>query len=253
MTGGAGPETVGLVARVLRFSAVDGPGNRAVVFLQGCDFNCAYCHNPETRAILPEGSALPAGARLRRMSAAEVVAELRPYRAFLSGVTVSGGECCLQADFLLALVRGFAREGLPTLVDTNGSTDLAALPDLVREAEGFMLDVKAWDSDQHRALVGADNANVRKNLAFLARRGKLAEARTVVAEGSFDAEKTVRETARAMVGAGAGGTAAYKIIAYRPNGVRARFAAGLRQPSGERMDALAAAARDEGVSNVVIV
>lgn len=249
----SGPDPIGTVARILRFSAVDGPGNRSVVFLQGCDFDCAYCHNPETRAILAGDARLSPQSRVRRMGASDVTREILPYRAFLSGVTVSGGECCLQADFLLALVRGFAREGLPTLVDTNGSTDLELLPDLVREAEGFMLDVKAWDPAEHLALVGRDNGTVLRNLLFLARASKLHEARTVVVEGAFDAEGTVRGVARAIAAAGAGNTAAYKLIAYRPNGVRSRFAATLRAPSPERMEFLSRVARGEGVANVTVV
>jgi len=38
----------GLVNRIIPFSSVDGPGNRTAIFLQGCNFNCSYCHNPET-------------------------------------------------------------------------------------------------------------------------------------------------------------------------------------------------------------
>jgi pyruvate formate lyase activating enzyme len=39
------------VNKIIKFSAVDGPGNRTAIFLQGCNFNCKYCHNPETRAL----------------------------------------------------------------------------------------------------------------------------------------------------------------------------------------------------------
>ena len=39
------------VNRIIPFSAVDGPGNRTAVFLQGCNIDCKYCHNPETRAL----------------------------------------------------------------------------------------------------------------------------------------------------------------------------------------------------------
>ncbi|MCI7575162.1 MAG: 4Fe-4S cluster-binding domain-containing protein, partial [Clostridiales bacterium] len=38
------------VNRIIPFSCVDGPGNRTAVFLQGCNFDCKYCHNPETIA-----------------------------------------------------------------------------------------------------------------------------------------------------------------------------------------------------------
>ena len=43
--------TVGIINRILPFSYVDGPGNRTVVFFQGCNFKCIYCHNPETIRI----------------------------------------------------------------------------------------------------------------------------------------------------------------------------------------------------------
>ena len=39
------------VNKIIPFSSVDGPGNRTAIFLQGCNINCRYCHNPETRAV----------------------------------------------------------------------------------------------------------------------------------------------------------------------------------------------------------
>ena len=41
-------ETKGIISKILPFSSVDGPGNRSIIFLQGCNFTCQYCHNPET-------------------------------------------------------------------------------------------------------------------------------------------------------------------------------------------------------------
>ncbi|MFQ9695604.1 MAG: 4Fe-4S cluster-binding domain-containing protein [Zhenhengia sp.] len=38
----------GVINKIIPFSSVDGPGNRTAIFLQGCNFNCIYCHNPET-------------------------------------------------------------------------------------------------------------------------------------------------------------------------------------------------------------
>lgn len=39
------------INKIIPFSSVDGPGNRTAIFLQGCNFNCKYCHNPETRNL----------------------------------------------------------------------------------------------------------------------------------------------------------------------------------------------------------
>ena len=284
----------GVVARILPRSAVDGPGNRAVVFLQGCDFDCLYCHNPETRALCVHCGecvpACPSGALTTRpaagpkrpfglevrwdatrcvdcgacvaacrrdsspkavtMSAAEVLASLGRQRAFLSGLTVSGGECALQPAFLESLLVASRAAGLPGLVDTNGSTDYRELPGVVEAAEGFMLDVKAWDEAEHRALTGASNRAVITNLRFLAAAGKLYELRTVVVPGRFDAERTVREVSRILVTLGS--AARYKLIRFRPQGVRARWR-DLPLPDDGMMEALAGLARAEGVREVVVV
>ncbi len=278
-------EPAGLVARILPSSAVDGPGNRAVIFLQGCDFDCRYCHNPETRAVCVQCGACvgacPAGAlaardgsvawdastcrdcgaclaacphgsspKTRRMRPGEVLAALERVRPFIRGVTVSGGECGLQAAFLEALLRRCREAGLGGLVDTNGSTDFAALGGLVEAAEGFMLDVKAWDEAEHRALVGAGNAAVKANLRFLSAAGKLHEVRTVVVAGRFDAALTVREVSRVI--AASPRACRYKLIRYREAGVRARFR-DLAAEDDATMAGLAELARSFGVRDVVVV
>ncbi len=320
-------ELRGTVARILPFSAVDGPGNRAVVFLQGCDFDCIYCHNPETRAqcihcgicvpVCPSGAlsmhdiksgvavtapsrtaAVPTGAapntsaplaapgdaarlaadyalrvswdptrcsscgaciaacpydsspKTTRMSPAEVLDRLKPYRHFLSGITISGGECGLQPEFLLALLLEASARGLPGLVDTNGSLDYSRQPELVRAAQGFMLDVKAWDEAEHLALTGAPNTQVIANLRFLAKAKKLYEVRTVVVPGQLDAAQTVREVSRILVDQGS--DARYKIIRFRPQGVRKAWS-GLPSPDDATMEALADLALSAGLRDVVLV
>ena len=65
-----------VVNRIIPFSSVDGPGNRTAVFLQGCNINCKYCHNPETRGLCqncgvcveqcPEGALSAEGGHVRR-------------------------------------------------------------------------------------------------------------------------------------------------------------------------------------------
>lgn len=279
----------GAVARILFSSAVDGPGNRAVVFLQGCDFNCAWCHNPETlhacRACGVCIAACPHGAleasianknappvwhperckncgaciaacphesspKVLDLDCLTVLEKILRYRPFLRGITVSGGECLLQKDYVTELCTRGRAAGLPVLVDTNGSTPLEALPDLVAAAEGFMLDVKVWNAETHRRLTGAENRTVLANLNFLASNGKLDEVRTVVVPGLFDATETVREVSTVLRNSQS--TARYKLIRYRPAGVRpGRVSSEI--PSDALMHELAELAVSSGAPTVVIV
>jgi pyruvate formate lyase activating enzyme len=224
-----------------------------VIFLQGCSFDCAYCHNPETRpAITAKPGLRPDGKEAwpRWMTSGQVLSSVGRYRAFLRGITVTGGECGEQPEFLQELLRDARAAGLPGLVDTNGSLDYEAWPGIVAAAEGFMLDLKAWDTDEHRALTGAGNASVLKNLDFLAASGALYELRTVIAPGLFDAEATVRNASEAL--ARAGSKARYKLIRFRPQGVRAAWRS-LPPPDDALMERLSALAADSGAAEVVVV
>lgn len=243
----------GRVAKILNTSAVDGPGNRAVVFFQGCSFDCAYCHNPETRpAVTAKPGPRPDGKEAwpRWMASGDILAAIGRYRAFLRGITVTGGECGEQPEFLRELLHEARAFDLPGLVDTNGSLDFEAWPGIVAAAEGFMLDLKAWDEAEHRALTGSGNAGVLRNLEYLAGGGALYEIRTVIAPGLFDAEQTVRMASRAL--ARAGSKARYKLIRFRPQGVRAAWRA-LPLPDDALMERLAALAADSGAAEVLIV
>ncbi|MGX5833056.1 YjjW family glycine radical enzyme activase [Aeromonas piscicola] len=147
------PTRSALVSRVLPFSCVDGPGNRLVLFLQGCNFRCPGCHNPHTiglcddcgdcLAVCPSGAltlveSRPGERRVRwqaalctdcdacldacprsanpktaTMTVAEVLALLRRYGPLLTGITVSGGEATTQLPFVVALFA--AIKGAPDL------------------------------------------------------------------------------------------------------------------------------------------
>lgn len=276
-----------LVNRIIPFSSVDGPGNRTAVFLQGCNFNCRYCHNPETihRCIdcgacvshcVPQALTMVDGkvhydpskcvfcdecfrhcphnssARVRSMTARDVMDEVAKNIPFIRGLTVSGGECTLWRDFLAELLPLAKQRGLHTLLDSNGSYDFSADPVLMAATDGVMLDVKSWSSDDHLRVTGQDNALVKKNLLWLARNGKLTEVRTVVVPDLFDTKQTVSETARALKNAASDlALIRYKIIRYRPMGVRAAYSS-MAQPDDTLLNQLADMARSEGMTNVVI-
>ena len=76
-------ENTGRIHSFQSLGAVDGPGLRYVVFLQGCPLRCQYCHNPDTWD--PAG-----GTPYTPTQVAEQIARYRPYLK-RGGVTVSGG------------------------------------------------------------------------------------------------------------------------------------------------------------------
>ncbi len=186
----------GYVAGTVEFSAVDGPGNRFVVFLQGCQLDCLACHNPCSIPVRPKG--------MLRTSAAEVHARIRDVAGFLSGVTVSGGEAMLQPHFvrdlftLLAKDPGTAR--LTRLVDSNADVDAAAWELVEPVMDGAMLDLKALDPQMHLILTGVTNERVLAGMERLAARRLLYEVRLLLVPGLNDSDDALRRTARWLLG-----------------------------------------------------
>jgi len=249
-------DTRGVVSRIIPFSSVDGPGNRFAVFLQGCALNCHYCHNPETRPIiLPEalGTQQQGNPRIRTrvLTAGEIIDQMKPLTPFLRGLTISGGECLLQPDFVTALVRK-TRDivNLGTLLDTCGHRPFADLPEIFDHIEGVMLDVKAWDTQEHQRLTGFSNSPVLENLRWAGERGLLTEVRTVIVPDEFNSHETVKATARSMVEVGAQ-AAPYVLIRFRPQGVR-RAWRDLRPPTDGELNRLVEIAHNEGLEKVLI-
>lgn len=278
------------VNRVIPFSSVDGPGNRTAVFLQGCNWDCCYCHNPETRnicigcgdcaAVCPRQALTPArqsGApvefhpercilcdscikscthgsspRICCWTAAETFERVKRQIPFIRGVTVSGGECCLYPQFLRELFELCKEAGLSTMIDSNGSVPLWELPELLEATDGVMLDIKAFDREEHRRVTAADNGTTLKNAVYLAERGRLFEVRTVVVPGLFDIRQTIRETGRLLAPYQVQKSIRYKLIAYRPVGVRRKYQI-YESPQPEYLAWLESLAREVGFTDIVVI
>ena len=276
------------VNKIIPFSSVDGPGNRTSIFFQECNFNCRYCHNPETRNMcincgdcvekcptnalsIVDGKVTfdynrcvlcdtciktcthGASPRIRNMTPEEVMEEVKKQVPFIRGITTSGGECTMNAPFLRELFSLAKENGLGALIDSNGSYDFEKDSEhLLEVSDGVMLDVKAWSEDDHRAVCDVDNEMVLKNLRYLASVGKLYEVRTVVVPGLFDVKETVKEVSKEIVKYLSVSDIRYKIITYRPMGVRKEYL-DMTPPSKELIEELKQIALNEGVKTVVTV
>lgn len=241
----------GAVTRIIDFSAVDGPGNRMVIFLQGCNFNCWYCHNPETIPLAeltaPEETHTEAYAV---MDAAALVMRYRKASPFISGVTFSGGECTVQFDFLLEACKALKAAGAHILIDTNGHLGPDKLARLLEVADGLMLDIKALDPTEHRALTGAENHRVLQTFKKALASGQLAEVRTVIRGEAPDALKTVAWVARHL--AEVNPEIPYRLIRYRQHGVRKDMLPRLKAPDDVLLAQCRAIAESAGLKKVIV-
>ena len=185
--------TRALIADVVDASCVDGPGNRYVVFLQGCTFNCLTCHNPHTIASTPT-------AESRWVDIEELHSDIATRAAFLSGVTVSGGEATLQAPAVHELFQRLAADpitaNLTRLVDSNGDAEPEVWNVLATSMHGAMIDLKALDPDVHLALTGRANTRVLASLRQLTALDRLAEVRLLIVPGVNDEPQQLAATAR---------------------------------------------------------
>lgn len=180
--------------------------------MQGCNIRCAYCHNPETQAMHD--------AEAKQMSIAEVMTEIRKGIPFIRGITVSGGECMLQADELTQLFAAVkaSAPNLTCLIDSNGTIPFAHYPQLMTLCDGVMLDVKAWDQTVYQRLTQSpDNVPVKENLRWLLERDKLTEIRIVCVPGEVDVETILRKIAETSDSIGK--KAPVRLLRFRPHGV----------------------------------
>lgn len=166
----------GRIHSVETFGALDGPGIRYVLFLQGCPLSCLYCHNPDS---------WDPDAGIEKTSA-EVMKDILRYRSFITpggGVTLSGGEPLMQPDFCAELIRLGHENGLHMAVDTSGSVAVPFCRAALETADLLLLDIKAFDNDLCRRISGRGNENTLQTLDLRERLGKPVWIRHVIVPG----------------------------------------------------------------------
>ncbi len=168
----------------------DGPGLRLVVFLQGCNFRCLYCANPDT--IDCQGGTETKAEEIINMAMRE-----KPFFGRKGGVTFSGGEPLMQASELLPVVRELKRRGIHVCLDSNGSINNEAARNLLAEADLTLLDIKQIIDEKHKSLTSQSNRNTLSTARFLEEKGKDFWIRLVIVPGYSDDKadlQTIGET-----------------------------------------------------------
>ncbi|MEX0445986.1 pyruvate formate lyase 1-activating protein [Xenorhabdus sp. SGI246] len=166
---------------------IDGPGIRFIAFFQGCLMRCLYCHNRDTWDT-------HCG---KTVTVEELIKEVTTYRHFMNasggGVTASGGEAILQAEFVRDWFRACHAEGIHTCLDTNGFVRRyePVIDELLDDTDLVMLDLKQLDDDIHRELVGVSNHRTLEFAHYLAKRNQKTWIRYVVVPGWSDDDKSV--------------------------------------------------------------
>ncbi len=168
------------------FGTHEGPGIRLVLFLQGCQFRCLYCHNPDTWN-------LNGGSETSIDSIIERTLKEKEYFTNGGGVTVSGGEPLIQRQALIPLFFQLQKRGIHTALDTNGSLFDATTRDLLKHTDLVILDVKHINDEWHTKLTGTSNRSTLSFAKYCENAGIPLWLRYVLVPGYTDQEEYIHE------------------------------------------------------------
>ncbi len=154
----------------------DGPGNRLVYHLQGCNFACKWCSNADSIPL--------ENIKANDISVADIFNEIiRSKMMFFDGggVTFTGGEATLQANELLELLTMLKNEGISTCIETNGSS--LRFAEFCGLVDYLIVDMKHYDEEQHKKWVGKPLDIVKKNIESVFASGRQIHIRIPVING----------------------------------------------------------------------
>lgn len=176
----------------------DGPGNRLVYHLSGCNMHCLWCSNAD--GLSPDAG--------RKYDLDEVFNECiscKPMFFSGGGVTFTGGEATLQHDELLLLLQKLKNTGIHTALETNGTSK--RLPELLEFVDYLIMDFKHYDDEVLKAYTGVGTWQIKKNYEYNCNSGRQQHIRIPLINGvntdapqefatyfsSFDTSNTVFE------------------------------------------------------------
>ncbi len=169
--------------------AVDGPGLRYVIFLQGCPYRCPYCHNPDTK---PFDGGNTAGTAYTVTDLCDRVERYKTYFGSVGGVTVSGGEPLVQRAALAEFFAECHRRGISTCLDTAGMVPDADVRAVLRHTDVVLCDIKHTTEEDCQTVFGTSLGTTKAFLSACAGAGCRVWVRHVVVPGMTDGEEHIR-------------------------------------------------------------
>ena len=161
--------------------AVDGPGIRFVVFMQGCHLKCKYCQNRDTWDINSG----------EQYTVKQVVEKIMRYKNYIvasnGGVTLSGGEPLLQQDFVISLFQELKKQNISTCLDTSGMFTITdKIKQIVDLTDIFLLDIKSINDETCKWLTGSSNKLELEFAKYINEKNKRIWIRQVLVPGITD-------------------------------------------------------------------
>ena len=172
---------VGKIHSFESLGAVDGPGIRFVIFMQGCNLKCKYCQNRDTWDI-NSGTGY---------TVKEVIEKIMRYKNYMvasnGGVTLSGGEPLLQQDFVIALFQELKKQNISTCIDTSGMFGITdKIKQIVDLTDVFLLDIKSINDETCKYLTGFSNKQELEFAKYVSEKNKRLWIRQVLVPGITD-------------------------------------------------------------------
>ncbi len=152
----------------------DGPGNRLVYHLQGCNMRCIWCSNPE-------GMDLDGG---KECNVQDIFEECRRSKMMFfsgGGVTFTGGEATLQHTELLELLKLLKSDNIHTCIETNGTSP--RLPALLEYIDYLIMDFKHYNNEELKKYTGMSNETIKKNFEETCKSGRQQHIRIPLING----------------------------------------------------------------------
>lgn len=154
-----------------------------------CD-NCGICTKE-----CPAGSLVLIGKEWRSGELTdEIIKDFDFFKNSNGGITLSGGEPLLQADFLKEFLPGIKTRGIHVTLETCGFAKWEKLQDLISLVDLIYFDLKHMDNKQHKLFTGHDNSLILENFIRLSGKFPLVRARMPLIPGVNHDEKNLADT-----------------------------------------------------------